>query len=164
MNPKENIGGSIKLHPIQTLSIEVIELSIKVNRRPGEKEELEAPPANLGVAHGEYNEKNHTIQVAVKVEIGTGKDEQLPPFSMKVELVGEFEVDEKLFPVEKLPDWAKRNAPYIFFPFLREQVYSLTARAGFPPYILPLLEVPTIRIEPPAKPKEPKQKTTKMKS
>ena len=163
MSAKKERGNSIKLHPIQTLSIDVVELHIRVNKRLTGKEELESPPISLGVAHGEYDSNNNTIQVAVKVEIGTEKEEPLLPFSLKVELVGEFEVDEGAFPVDKISDWAKRNAPYIFFPFLREQVYSLTARAGFPPLILPLLEVPTVKIEPPTKPKEPKQKTSKAK-
>ena len=61
--------------------------------------------------------------------------------------LGEARAALKKFSVEQLPSWAKVNAPMILFPFLREQVYALTARCGYNPIILPMIHVPTIRLE-----------------
>jgi preprotein translocase subunit SecB len=38
-----------------------------------------------------------------------------------------------------------KNAPAILFPFLREQAYALSIRCGFPPFILPLIQLPSIQ-------------------
>ncbi|MGB8993061.1 MAG: protein-export chaperone SecB [Desulfobaccales bacterium] len=136
------------LHPIQLISLNVMELSIKVNQPPKSVDlKLDGEDFNLRSGRSEYDEKNHIIQVGVKLEIG-GEEGQKSPFILKVVIGGVFKVDETKFAKEHIQDWAKRNAPIILYPYLREQAYALTARCGFPGIILPLLEVPTFRIEP----------------
>ena len=135
----------VKLHSIQLLSVSVIELHIRANQLPDTSAKLELKDIPILVGHGEYNKENKTIQVSVKIEIGMEKDKEIEvPFSLKVELVGNFEVDEDDFPIEHVDDWANRNAPMILHPYLREHVYALTSRSGFQPLILPLIEVPTL--------------------
>ena len=61
----------------------------------------------------------------------------------RVEILGLFNVDDERFPIKSVHSWAKQNAPLILYPYLREQVFSLTSRAGFEGTLLPLFQVPT---------------------
>ncbi|HUT44220.1 MAG TPA: protein-export chaperone SecB [Desulfobacterales bacterium] len=134
----------IKLHAIQLGSVSVIELYIRANQFPDASIKLDLDDAPLLVGHSEYDPESKSIQVSVKTEIGMEKDKGTTPYSMRVELVGDFIVDEDEFPIAQIDDWAVRNAPMILQPYLREHVFALTARAGFYPLILPLIEVPTL--------------------
>ena len=140
------------LHPIQLISLNVMELSIKVNQPPESADlKLDEKGFSLRTGRSEYDEENHIIQVGVKLEIGEEKEDQKSAFTMRIVLGGVFKVDETKFLKTHIQDWAKRNAPIILYPYLREQVFALTARCGFPGMILPLLEVPTFTIEVPKK-------------
>ena len=79
------------------------------------------------------------------MEVGMEENTETP-FSMKIELRGEFRINEREFPIDKIDDWARKNAPLILLPYLREQAFSLTARCGFKPLVLPLFVVPTFSI------------------
>lgn len=131
-----------KRHPIQTNSISVRELFIKANVFPEIDKELEATEVTIRVGHSKYDDKNNVIRVALKVEGGTEPEKTQSPYTIRVEVVGEFQVDETKFPKEQIFDWAKRNAPMILMPYIREHVYALTMRCGFNPALLPLMEVP----------------------
>jgi preprotein translocase subunit SecB len=131
-----------KLHGIQLISVNVVELFIKVNVPLNEKM-AEDSDLSLKSGHGDYDEDNRTIQVGVQLDYGMG-EESKTPYSMRIELFGDFEVDEELFDKEHLEHWARKNAPLILFPFLREHAYALAIRCGFDPLILPLLQVPAL--------------------
>lgn len=139
---------NFKKHPINILSIFPICLSIKANVEPNPLEGVEVP-YSLKTASSKYDSDKKIINVKVKFEIVDvkGTTEPKPPFVMLVELMARFKVDESRFPVDKINDWAKRNAPIIIYPYLREHVYALTLKAGFMPMLLPLVEVPTFKIE-----------------
>ena len=92
----------------------------------------------------EYDQDEKEIGVSAKIESGFD-DEESQPYSIRIEIVGSFRVDEDRFDVGDLEDWARRNAPLILFPYLREHAYALSSRCGFDPLILPLMEVPTFR-------------------
>jgi preprotein translocase subunit SecB len=112
---------------------------------------VEPDKVAFAVGHSDYDKENSTIQVATKIEVGMDKRKPKLPFSMRIELIGVFKVDESNFPVDKIMDWALRNAPIIMFPYLREHAFALTARSGFSPMILPLMQVPAFQITPPKK-------------
>lgn len=133
----------LKLHPIQTNSISVSELYIKANEFPDPSKAIEKGAGSISVGHSQYDEKNKTIRVAIKLEV---EKEKKAPFTLRIELVGEFLVNEREFPIKHIYDWAGRNAPLILMPYLREHAYSLTLRAGFQPVILALAEVPTFKL------------------
>ncbi len=138
-----------KKHPISIIKVTPIELSIKANVEPDNREKLGVIPYTMSVGHSDYDSSEKIIGVGVKFKTGK-KDEPDTsdlPFSLTVELSALFKVDEEKFPIEHIKDWAIRNAPLIIYPYLREHVYALTIRAGFPPMMLPLLEVPTFKIE-----------------
>jgi preprotein translocase subunit SecB len=139
-------SDELKLHPIQIISLGVLELYIRSNERPDISKKVEADRISFSVGHNEYDKEKSIIQVATKIEVGMDKKKPKTPFSMRIELIGEFKIDEKKFPVDKIIDWALRNAPFIIFPYLREHAYSLTVRCGFSPMVLPLMQVPTFQI------------------
>ena len=95
-----------------------------------------------------HDTANHRIVVGITLELKEGEEKESElPYFLKVELAALFEVDESKFDKEHIYDWARRNAPFILFPYLREEAYALTIRAGYKPLILPLLEVPTFQSE-----------------
>ncbi len=152
---KAKPGLDMKPHPIQLTSLGVRELSIISNVAPDADIEANVSTCSIKIGSTNYDNKDKTIAVSLRLEVGTGNEETEAPFIMKIELVGFFEVDESRFLVEHVSDWAFKNAPFILFPYLREHAFGLSARCGFKPMLLPLLEVQTFKIDKPrtAKPK-----------
>jgi preprotein translocase subunit SecB len=142
---KEKVSQIV--HPIQLISLNVLELFIRV-KKPVKSKDLQLTEEDFTIrtGHSDYDEKKHIIEVAVRLEIGEGEDTR-SPFMLRIVLGGVFTVDEAKFPKERITDWAKQNAPIILYPYLREQAFSLTVRCGYPGIILPLLTVPTFKIE-----------------
>lgn len=103
---------------------------------------------SISVGHGEYDTDNKTITVGLKLEIDEIEGHPTPPFLLTIEIVATFKVDETKFNRDNIIDFARRNAPYIMMPYLREHAYALTAKCGFKPIVLPLTEVPTVKPKP----------------
>lgn len=133
----------IRLHGIQLRKVNVSRLSIKALREPDPESGAFCEDIPITVGHTNYDPDDNAIWISLRTEIGKDEDSD-SPYEMVVEIVGEFTVDEDKFPIEHIVDWARRNAPMILQPYLREQVYSLTLRCGFKPLILPLIQVPTL--------------------
>jgi preprotein translocase subunit SecB len=146
-----------KLHAIQLIELNVQELYIKANEPPDPASEIDKKGFQFATGYSAYDKQSQCIQVAVKLEIGMEEDTK-SPISMRIELGGVFKVDESEFPQEQVNDWARRNAPLILYPYVREHAFALTARCGFRPIILPLLEVPTLVLQ---EAKNSKQEETK---
>lgn len=132
----------LKLHAIQLLAVQPMILSISVHSDPETIKSFEGV-IQLESTHTEYNEQAKTIQVKVRALIS---EESGFPLSLHVEITGVFKVDESRFDKQYIYSWAKKNAPMVLYPFLREQVFSLSVRAGTPGIIVPLIEVPTFKI------------------
>jgi preprotein translocase subunit SecB len=134
-----------KLHAIQLRELRVIELYIK-SRFVQENGIDSVSPENflLSSGHGKYDDESHIIAVNISAKIG--QENQSFPYNLHVELLGIFEVDPERFPIVHIEDWAKRNAPLVLYPYLREHVYALTLRAEVGPVLLPLFEIPTFRV------------------
>ncbi len=144
-----------KKHPIQLMYLGVRELFIRSNVPPDPMLGMDEKSCSYTIAcPSVYNPSEEIFTVSVKMEVGTGDKEASDPFSMKIELVGYFSVDTSQFPAEHVIDWAQKGAMFVFSPFLREHAYALSSRSGFKPMILPLLEVPTIRVEKPKRRKK----------
>ncbi len=146
MEPKKISKRYQKLHPIQLSWLNVVELYIKANQQPDPSVEYDDRSFSMSVGHGEYDQKDKLIRISLKLEIGMDSkaDESNYPFSLRISVQAEFSVKEEQFPVNQIYDWAKRNAPFILYPYIREEAFGLTARCGFRPILLPLLEVPTL--------------------
>lgn len=143
--------GQYKPHAIQLVSLRVVELAVKVDVAAPRDSKL--GEFSIATAASKYNAEKHLINV--KMRVVSGEEDEDSPIKLKVELVGVFKVDESAFPVDKITHWAEHNAPLILYPYLRENVYSLSTRAGFNQALLPLLEIPTFRVNSPvAEPEE----------
>lgn len=144
---KETPEQGARLHPIQLSNIGVKELFIRSNRPPEVTIGPEPEGCTIKVASSPYDDKEKKIMVSLKLETGIDTEKTKTPYAMRIELIGVFEVDETRFSVEHVPHWATHGAPLILFPYLREHAYSLSSKCGFRPLLLPLLEVPTFRID-----------------
>lgn len=135
-------------HPIQLRTVFVRELSIKALLLPEEEKEGSVPAYALQTGYSTYDEATNTVSVGVQVVVDESqKGDSLPlPYTLRIEVLGQFVVDDKTFPKDKISDWAQRNAPLILLPYARELVYAMTTKAGFKPLILPLFQVPTIAV------------------
>jgi preprotein translocase subunit SecB len=143
----------LKTYPIQPLFIAVRELHA-VTHRPhiGTLEGIEKKvQIETGVAN--YKPEEKTIQISVGIEIGSKDPKGEVPFYLYVQIVGEFQVDDQRFPVHRISEWAEKNAPMILWPYVREQVYSLSARCNVGPIFLPLVEVPVFTMGSPVQTK-----------
>ncbi len=68
-------------------------------------------------------------------------------------MTGEFVIDPS-FPTDKIRLWIIQNSAYLIFPYLRERLHYITGQGGYPPILLPLMQIPTIKIDAP-KPAQP---------
>ncbi len=136
---------NIKKHPINLSKISIIKLSIEIFNLDKSKN-LKDIKFNISTGHTDFNVESKKISVGLKVEIGLDKEEKLP-LAVAVEVSGLFRVNDDEFPLEKIDVWAKENAPLILWPYIREQIYSLSIRCGISPIVLPTLVVPTLSIK-----------------
>lgn len=146
-----------KLHPIQLQGIRVKELFLKVYDPKQAQENDFDLPFTFKVGHSNFDAENNQIAVGVLGSVGRDIDEDCldedssspNPFVIRAELVGQFSVETSLFPVEKIEQWARENAPLILLPFLREHIYGLASRSGIKEVIVPMFVVPTITVSKP---------------
>lgn len=134
-----------KLHPIQLQSIKVLELSIIINTENQQQELPDSGSFSLSHGHSKFDPEEKDIVLKIGVEID--ENHKNSPFTLKVELIGVFFVDDSNFPIEYIDNWAEENAPLILYPYLREHVFSLTSKAGFSGILLPLFEVPVLKLD-----------------
>jgi preprotein translocase subunit SecB len=123
------------------------ELYIKANVVPSNTTEYESVEPSIQIGYSEYDPEKKVVHISISLEMGKEDPEGSVPFHLKVQLLGEFVVDEEKFPIGELKKWSMGNSFYIFHPYLREHVFALTARCGFLPALLPLVTVPTLTIQ-----------------
>lgn len=89
---------------------------------------------SLGISiNNKKNENTLTVFLAIKVSMVNQ-----PEFLANVEMAGVFEYDSTNIPVA-IDDFAKINAPAILFPFIREHLATLSAKANMNRILLPPL-------------------------
>jgi len=136
------------LYPIQANFIAVRELYIKSHTPPNQRLGINANELILKSSHTDYDEERHVIEISAQVEYGIEtKPGEAVPYSLRVHIMGQFQIDESGFGKDKIDLWARVNAPYILYPYLREHVFALTARSGFDPLLLPMVLLPTLKID-----------------
>lgn len=138
-------------HAIQLEGILVRELFIRVHPNNTYRNNEEKGHFQLETGHFNFDKEISEIDVGITIKIGKPDipegNENDTEFDLKVHLLAKFSVDQSQFPIEKIEHWAENNAPLILYPYIREHVHSLSIRAGIRPILLPLMEVPTLRIE-----------------
>jgi preprotein translocase subunit SecB len=131
----------LKKHPIQLVEIRVNDLTFK--RMKYSDGELDVS-FQIATGKAEFAPDSDIIKCGIKAEC-QGKQGSEIEFLLNVEIIGIFAIDKPNFSAETVPLWQEKNAPFILMPFLREQVYGLSIRAGLPPIIIPMAVVPTTR-------------------
>jgi preprotein translocase subunit SecB len=129
-------------HPIQLRALKILELSIKVISEHEQLPDIE----KFSLFHGHNGYDDEKKMIAVKIGVEIGREVEETPFELRVEILGGFNVDDEKFPLKFIHSWAEQNAPLILYPYLREQVFSLTSRVGFKGVLLPLFQVPTLSV------------------
>ena len=135
-----------KKHPVQLRAIKVRELHIMANIPPNISTDVEVleGASQISLGYSEYDTASNTFSVSIKLEIGMDEAEDVKPFSMRIELLGDFVVDGSALQPEAIEHFSRLSAPTILLPYLREHAYSLSAKCGFRPIILSLTEVPVL--------------------
>ena len=90
-------------------------------------------------SHLDSSKKN----LKVNLEVSLFEKSENPPMKLSILSVGYFSVKEE----EKSPvlrEFSGVHAPAMMLPFIREAVASLTMKAGFPPLLLPPLNIYTL--------------------
>lgn len=146
----EEIKSGSGFHPVQLVRIAVKELSVLSHIPPDagialEPNEKWQPETSSG--YGDPDE-NNTVQVFVSWELGSKDPNCGFPAYIKAEIVGFFKImDTEKFDPKDLSKFAQCNAPFLLLPYLRVEVFNLSARAGFQPLLLPLSSVPVFKPE-----------------
>jgi preprotein translocase subunit SecB len=134
-------------YPIQPTFIVVRELYFVSYRPPSADDRIDESSVHITQSAGPFDEQTRRVQVTLKAEFGMKRDEESPPpFSARVVVTGEFNISEA-FPKEKITLWIGTNAAFVLYPYLRERMHYITAQGGYPPIMLPLLQIPTMKIE-----------------
>jgi preprotein translocase subunit SecB len=146
--------GSI-LYPIQTTFIAVREIHFISHRPPSPNDNIEQSTISITQSASPFSEATRRVQVTLAAEVGPGNEPSpnSPPFTIRVALTGEFVIDPS-FPADKINLWVTTNAAFVIYPYLRERLYYMTSQGGYPPILLPLMQIPTIKITA-AQPTEP---------
>jgi preprotein translocase subunit SecB len=135
-------------YPIQVTFITVREVHFISHRPPSPNDKIEESTISIRQAATPFNEATRRVQVTLNAEFGRSPEPQPnpPPFSVKVAMTGEFVIHPS-FPSDKINLWVTQNSTFVIYPYLRERLYYLTSQAGYPPILLPLLQIPTIKVE-----------------
>ena len=146
---------SVALYPIQTTFIAVREIHFISHRPPSPNDKIEQSPISISQSITPFNEATRRLQVTLTAEFGPSNEPSAnpPPFTVKVAITGEFVIHPS-FPSDKINLWATQNSAYVIYPYLRERLHYITSQGGYPPILLPLIQIPTIKIEAP-KPTQP---------
>jgi preprotein translocase subunit SecB len=142
-------------HAIQLRFVTVKELHLETFWPAANPCSYEPAPGLLQYSSGPFNAEAATVQVRLRFlsgrdvapaisEIDALKKAGEQPFHIRAEVMGEFHIDLSRFPIDKIQQWAKQNAPLVLLPFLREHLYALSQRSGFDPILLPMMMVPTL--------------------
>lgn len=68
-----------------------------------------------------------------------------PPYRLAVAAAASFNYDGKEMSKKEVTTWCEKGAFFVLSPYLRQLVFDVTARSGFPTITLPLVTVPILR-------------------
>lgn len=89
-------------------------------------------------ADGKIDKSNKTL--IFKLETTLFENTENRPFNIFIKSIGFFSVkDEADIPI--LEEFSKINAPALMFPFVRETIADLTLKTGYPPLLLPPINI-----------------------
>ncbi len=127
-------------HPAQLVKVDVSNVEFHAFRTADSS--IDIGEFGLIVGRSNFDPKEKTIHCVAGIEAGKNDSASGKPYYLKLEVVGHFKVDDSKFTLDQIQRWAEHSAPYVILPYLREQVYAFTVRAGFLPILIPMYQVP----------------------
>lgn len=115
---------------IQLKEWKVKDLSLKISDVQSE-EKTKKNSFNLSVGHFFSEEDAKEFGVGFRINLADAE------FSILLEMVFLFELDEDIDENFRSSDFVTVNAPAIAFPYVRSYISNLTLQSGFSPIILP---------------------------
>lgn len=149
---------SYKPHAAQLKALQILKLAIEVHDpETASSDSYSFSEYAFETGRSDFNKVDSTVHVMIRVRAGkyavddSNESEEnvkfsSQPISVTAEIGGIFNIDTEIFPEDKIHNWAETNAPLILYPYIREQIYGLSTRVGIKPVLLPLLEVPSFKI------------------
>jgi hypothetical protein len=133
---------ALTLHPAQLVKVDLVSTDYQAFRIP--EPTIDAGEFVVGTGRSDYVADRKMIDVSVVFESGkkdtAGTDGR--PYYLRMEIKGRFKIDTDKFKPEQIQQWAESAAPYVLFPYLREQVYAFSVRCGFMPVLVPIYQLP----------------------
>lgn len=129
---------SFNYHPIQLKQVEVLELAF--SKYCDDLKDEDKSHFQFMHTYSDFDNENKTFGVKVRAEVYPPQGED--SYLISAEIAGVFSVDTESFNPERIESFSRRNGPLILYPYLREQVFGLAARAGVPAPTLPLFQIP----------------------
>ena len=128
--------SAIDASALRILLVRLAECSFSVNPdfAPGENKEI-----NVTFSFGVQRKLITPTRGIVHFQVAAFEDEPSAPFRVSVTYEGVFDANEGQ--EAGLTEYMKVHALAMLVPYLRETLSSISARAGFPPLILPPLNV-----------------------
>lgn len=114
---------------IQLKGWKVKQLSFKINDKPSKVSKKNSFNLSVGRSFSEDNDREFGIGFIIMI-----RDTE---FSIKLEMLFLFQIDQHIDEDFKQSDFVKINAPAIAFPYVRSYISNFTLQSGFDPIILP---------------------------
>jgi preprotein translocase subunit SecB len=135
-------------YPIQPTFIVVREVHFISHRPPSKTDRIDQSTIRITQKSTSFNEEKRRLQITLTAEFNCDAEPSAegPPFSARVAITGEFSIGAS-FPSDKIQLWAAQNARFVLYPYLRERMHYISNQGGYPPIMLPLIQIPTIRLE-----------------
>ena len=138
---------TVASYPIQATFVTVREIHFVSHRPPSPKDHIDQSLITITLAATPLNPETRRLQVTLTAELGVTESPAQLPFSVKVAITAEFAI-ATTFPEDKLHLWITQNSAFVIYPYLRERLHYITGQGGYPPILLPLMQIPTIKITP----------------
>ena len=121
---------------IQLKGWKVKQLSFKINDKPSKVSKKNSFNLSVGHSFSEDNDREFGIGFIIMI-----RDAE---FSIKLEMLFLFKIDQHIDEDFKQSDFVKINAPAIAFPYVRSYISNFTLQSGFDPIILPSVNFVTL--------------------
>ena len=142
-------------HPVQLVGISVAHLMISVRQAVTPDYRIDAREVRIAATDATMLEGKNIFTLSVRASYrapgfslpmdNSGSDDSCVSFL--VEMTGEYEFNREVMSEEDIVRFTKQGALHLMLPFVRDQVYSLTMRAGIKPVMIPTYQIPIFYVK-----------------
>ena len=145
----------LREHPVQLVGISVAHLMISVHRTVAPNYCIDAREVQIAATDATMLEGKNIFILSVRASyrapgVNSPVDNSDPDdtcVSFLVEMTGEYEFNREFMSEEEIKRFTKQGALHLMLPFVRDQVYSLTMRAGIKPVMIPTYQIPIFYVK-----------------